>query len=76
MKSVKSIFEEAYQDALVTIPKSAFRFTQKNNDGVVKHYEIQPDQFKKALRNKFGDFENFSKIFSRHLLVNNLFGRD
>ncbi len=68
MQSVREIFQAAYADSLEIIPEGPFEFVQKNNDGKEKQHVIEPNKFKKALKNKFGDFDKFSDVFSRHLL--------
>ena len=68
MQSIKDIYEKSFQDAMATIPDKVFKFSQLDNDGKEKHHRIEPDDYKKALRNKFGDFGKFSKNFSDHLL--------
>ena len=68
MQTVKEIFNVAYEDTLALVPSETFCFSQKNNEGKEKSYSITPDQFRRALQNKFGDFEQFSERFSGHLL--------
>ena len=68
MQSVREIFEAAYGDSAGTIPQETFFFSQKNNDGVEKHYSITPKDYEKALANKFGNFDSFSERFTKHLL--------
>ena len=68
MKTVEETFRIAYDDTLKVIPSEIYSFKQSNNDGKPIEYSIKPDEFKKSLKNKFGDYELFSKVFTDHLL--------
>ena len=68
MKTVREIFNAAYEDTAKAVPNKAFTFSQKNNDGREKRHEIKPEQYTKALANKFGNFDSFSEKFTKHLL--------
>lgn len=68
MKTVEETFRNAFEDTLKVIPSEIYSFKQSNNDGIPIEYHIRPDEFKKSLKNKFGDYELFSKVFTDHLL--------
>jgi hypothetical protein len=68
MKTVEETFLLAYDDTLQLIPKSLYSFKQASNDGILKEYHIKSEDFEKSLRNKFGNYELFSKFFIPHLL--------
>ena len=68
MKTVEETFHIAYEETLKIIPKTLYSFKQANNEGVLKEYYIKPEEFENSLRNKFGNYERFSKIFTDHLL--------
>ena len=68
MKTVEETFNLAYKETLKIIPNSLYSFEQANNEGILKEYFIEPKEFENSLRNKFGNYELFSKNFTNHLL--------
>jgi hypothetical protein len=68
LDTVEKLYRDALQRADALIPAANFEFTQTNNDGKLKHYCITPVQYRKALQNKYSDFEKYKRNFVEHLL--------
>ena len=68
MKTVEQTFASAFEETLKVIPEFTYEFEQVNNAGDVKKYKIQPFEFESSLKKKYGDFNTFSKNFTKHLL--------
>lgn len=68
MNSVENMFHSAYAETLQIIPKATYFFNQQNSQGVLKKYQIKPIDFHNSLKNKFGNYEDFTKKFTNHLL--------
>jgi len=68
LNSLVEAYELSLNACLAVIPSEPYSFSLKNNDGVLKHYEISPAEFERALTNKLPRFAAFSPIFAEHLL--------
>ena len=68
MDTVEKLYRGALGRAADLIPSTAFEFTQTNNEGNVKQYRITPLQYKKALLNKYDDFDKYKRNLQEHLL--------
>jgi hypothetical protein len=67
IKTLEEIFYKTVEKTKMFIPGHVYSFSQKNSQGILKNYSIKPEEFSKSLKNKYGDFKSFSKIFTDHL---------
>ena len=67
MDVIEKYFKETRESVSTLIPNEAFKFEQADNDGKLKKYLSSPEQFEKALSNKFSDATKYLIDLCKHL---------